>query len=180
MAATLTKAMLDKVFKGISHIYVVEPKTITATTFDGADEIFTLKDSVTFSQAQPTKTEINVDQFTAPIAATYEAGEFSIAATVPSVAKEVLEYFYTKNATAVTPITGFASGVAIDLANKVINVSLKMVNDSGDMAVVIPRCEIIANMDWSDTSTSAFGQALTITPKVNPDNTGDVLFYYKS
>lgn len=179
MAATLTKAVLDKVFKGISHIYIVEQQALTATTFDDADELFTLKDSVSFSQAQPSKTEINVDQFTAPIAATYEAGEFSIAATVPSVAKEVLEYFYTKNSAGVTAITGFSSGTAIDLTNKVINISLKLVNDSGDMAIVIPRCEVIANMDWSSTSTAAFGQVLTMTPKVNPDNTGDVLFYQK-
>lgn len=179
MAATLTKAMLDKVFKGISHIYLIEPETITATSFDEADEIFTLKDSVSFSQSAPSKQEINVDQFTAPIAATYEAGEFSISAVIPSVAKSVLEYFYTKNTSAVTNITGFTDGIAIDLANKVIDVSLKIVNDSGSMAIVIPRCELLANMDWSDTSSSAFGQALTITPKVNPDGKGDVLFYYK-
>lgn len=179
MATTLTKAMLDKVYKGISSIHITEVKPITATMFDGADELFTLKDSVSFSQSEPSKTEINVDQFSAPIAATYDAGEFTISAVVPSVAKEVLEYFYTKNAATITPITGFTTGTAIDLTSKVVNVSLKMVNDSGDMAIVIPNCEIIANMDWSDTSSSAFGQALTITPKVNPAGKGDVLFYYK-
>ena len=152
--ATLTQAYLAKVFKGISKISIVDiSETWAADIFDDADELFTTRDSVSFSQAQPSKTEILIDQKTAPIAATYEPGEFTITAAIPSVAKEVLEYFFTKN-TATTPyanITGFTKQSAIDLNMKVIDARLKIVSDNGKMAIVIPACEIISNLDWSST-----------------------------
>lgn len=179
MAATLTKAALDKVFVGISKIQLAPVGALAATTFDNADEIFTVKDSLNFSQAQPSKTEIKVDQFSAPIAATYEAGEFSLTGSIPSIAKEILAYFFKTNAATPTPITGFSKSTAIDLENKVINAMVKITNAAGDMAIVIPRCEFIANFDWSSTSSNAFAVAFTATPKVNPDNKGDVLFYEK-
>lgn len=177
MAATLTKAALDKVFVGISKIELAPIAPITATTFDDADQIFTVRDSVSFSQAQPTKTEINVDQFSAPIAATYEAGEFTITGNIPSVAKAVLQYFFKVNATAAPAITGFAAGTAIDLENKIVNAMVKITNQAGTMAIVIPRCEFIANFDWSSTSTTALATAFTATPKVNPSGTGEILVY---
>lgn len=175
----LTKAVLDKVFVGISKIQLASVGTLAATTFDTADEIFTVKDSVSFSQAQPSKTEIKVDQFSAPIAATYEAGEFTITGSIPSVAKEILQYFFKTNAAANPNITGFSKSTAVDLENKVINAMVKITNADGNMAVVIPRCEFIANFDWSSTSSNAFAVAFTATPKINPDGKGDVLFYEK-
>lgn len=177
--ATLTKAALDKIFLGISKIELAPIGNLTATTFDSADEIFTVKDSVSFSQAQPSKTEIKVDQFSAPVAATYEAGEFTITGNIPSVAKEILQYFMSVNATAPTNITGFTKGVGIDLNNKIVNAQIKITNSAGDMAVVIPRCEFIANLDWSNTSSQAMAVMFTATPKINPSGKGDVLFYEK-
>lgn len=180
--ATLTQAYLNKVFKGISKISIVPASTaMSATVFDDADELFTVKNSVSFSQAQPSKTEILVDQRTAPIAATYEPGEFTITASIPSVAKEVLEYFFTKNESE-TPyenLTGFSKQTAIDLNMKVIDARLQIVNDSGTMAIVIPMSEIIGNLDWSDTSSSALSTAITITPKVNSEGKGDILVFEK-
>lgn len=177
MAATLTKEVLDKVFVGISKIQLAPVGTLAATSFDEADEIFTIRDSVSFSQAQPTKTEINVDQFSAPIAATYEPGEFTISGNIPSVAKEILEYFFSVNSAAAPAITGFAAGTAVDLTQRIVNAMVKITNSAGDMAIVIPRCEFICNFDWSSTSTTALATMFTATPKVNPAGTGDVLFY---
>ncbi len=179
MAATLTKAALDKIFVGISKIQLAPVGELKATTFDTADEIFTVKDSVSFSQAQPTKTEIKVDQFSAPIAASYESGEFTITGNIPSLAKEILAYFYKVNSTAPVAITGFTKGTGIDLENKIVEAMIKITSGDGKMAVVIPRCEFIANFDWSNTSTSAMAVMFTATPKINPDGKGDVLFYEK-
>ena len=179
METTLTKAALDRVFVGISRIQLAPIGTLTDTSFDNSDEIFTVKDSVTFSQAQPSKTEIKVDQFSAPIAATYESGEFTLTGSIPSVAKEILSYFFKTNPSTPVKITGFSNSTAIDLENKIINAMVKITNAAGDMALVIPRCEFIANFDWSSTSSNAFAVAFTATPKVNPDNKGDVLFYEK-
>ncbi|PXV62378.1 hypothetical protein CLV62_12067 [Dysgonomonas alginatilytica] len=179
MAATLTKAALDKVFIGISKIQLSPVGALATTTFDNADEIYTVKDSVSFSQAQPSKTEIKVDQMSSAIACTYDSGEFTITGKIPSIAKEILSYFFKTNAAAITPITGFTKSTAVDLENKVINVMVKITNAAGDMAIVIPRCEFIANFDWTSTSSSAFAVSFTATPKANPDNKGDVLFYEK-
>jgi len=179
MAATLTKAALDKVFVGISKIQLAPVAALAATSFDSADEIFTVKDSVSFTQAQPSKTEIKVDQFSAPIAATYESGEFGITGNIPSVAKEILSYFFKTNAATNPTLTGFSKSTAVDLENKIINAMVKITNADGSMAIVIPRCEFIANFDWSSTSSNAFAVQFSATPKINPDGKGDVLFYEK-
>lgn len=179
MASTLTKAALDKVFVGISKIQLAPVGTLAATTFDSADEIYTVKDSVSFSQAQPSKTEIKVDQFSAPIAAIYEAGDFSVTGSIPSIAKEILQYFFKTNAATNPSITGYTKSTAIDLENKIVNAMVKITSADGTMAIVIPRCEFIANFDWSSTSSNAFAVAFTATPKINPEGKGDVLFYEK-
>lgn len=176
---TLSKQAFDKVFVGIASIQLAPTGVLAITTFDNADEIFTVKDSVSFSQGQPTKTEILVDQFSAPIAATYEAGEFTITGNIPSVAKEILEYFFEKNAATPPVITGFTSGTAIDLTNKVINAMMKITSQDRQLAVVIPNCEFICNINWDTTSSSPMAVQFTATPKINPNGTGDVLFFEK-
>lgn len=177
MAATLTKAALDKVFVGISKIQLAPIGALTATTFDACDEIYTVKDSVSFSQAQPSKTEIKVDQLSSAIACLYEAGEFSITGSIPSIAKEILSYFFQVNGTAALAITGFKAGTGVDLENKIIEAMVKITNNAGNMAIVIPKCEFIANFDWSSTSSNALAVAFSATPKLNPDGKGDILFY---
>ena len=180
----LTKAALDKLFIGCSEIALAPVGTLTATSFDSADVIYTVKDSISFTQAAPTKTEVNVDQFDAPIAATYAKGEFGIEGNIPSIAKEILEYFFNKNVpTTPVDITGFEFETGIDLDVKVVKAMVKITNKDKTAAIVIPNCEFVANFAGdASNNTSPLAVHFMATPLANltAGVGGTVLFYGKA
>ncbi len=184
MPATLTTAALGKLFLGCSKIKLAPVGALTATTFDSADEIFTTKDSISISQGSPTKTEIKVDQFDSPIASTYEKGDFTISATLPTIAKEILEYFFKDNdPTTPVNITGFTYNTGVDLDVKIITCQMLLISKDGTASIVIPKCEIVANFNGDGSNNTApLSIQLTCTPIANltSGTGGTVLFYGKT
>lgn len=109
MAATLTKAMIDDLHKGMAAIsllpYADGGVTFTNLDFSDADQIFTLKDSFSITPSDPTSEEIKIDQKDQTIDTTTETGEYKMAGQIPSIATEVLDYFMEK-AVDVTGVKG--------------------------------------------------------------------------
>ena len=107
--ATLTKAMIDDLHKGMAALsllpYPDGGVTFDTLDFEGADQIFTLKDSFSITPSDPTSEEIKIDQKDQTIDTTTETGEYKMAGQIPSVAVEVLDYFMNA-AKAVTTVKG--------------------------------------------------------------------------
>lgn len=107
--ATLTKAMIDDLHKGMAALsllpYTDGGVTFSNLDFSGADQIFTLKDSFSITPSDPTSEEIKIDQKDQTIDTTTETGEYKMAGQIPSIATEVLDYFMEKAAD-VTGIKG--------------------------------------------------------------------------
>ena len=107
--ATLTKAMIDDLHKGMASLSLLEYAeggvTFSNLDFTGADQIFTLKDSFSITPSDPTSEEIKIDQKDQTIDTTTETGEYKMAGQIPSVATEVLDFFMNKAAT-VTGVKG--------------------------------------------------------------------------
>ena len=107
--ATLTKAMIDDLHKGMAALsllpYTDGGVTFSNLDFSSADQIFTLKDSFSITPSDPTSEEIKIDQKDQTIDTTTETGEYKMAGQIPSIATEVLDYFMEK-ATDVTGIKG--------------------------------------------------------------------------
>ena len=97
MAATLTKAMIDDLHKGMAALsllpYTDGGVTFSNLDFTAADQIFTLKDSFSITPSDPTSEEIKIDQKDQTIDTTTETGEYKMAGQIPSGAVEVLDYF---------------------------------------------------------------------------------------
>jgi hypothetical protein len=95
--ATLTKAMIDDLHKGMTSISILEyPEggfTFSNADFSGADQIFTLKDSFSLTPSDPTSEEIKIDQKDQTIDTTTETGEYKMAGQIPSAAVQLLDYF---------------------------------------------------------------------------------------
>lgn len=186
MAVTLTKSALElkNQFVGCSQIALAPIAALTAITFDDVDVIYTLKDSITFNHTAPTKTEINVDQFDDAIRATYEKGEFSIEGDIPSVAEEILNYFFeTNDPTVPVDITGFEYKTGIDLNVKVVRAMVKITNKDNTAAIVIPNCEFVVNFSGdSSNNSNPLAVHFTATPMANltAGAGGTVLFYGKA
>ena len=109
MAATLTKAMIDDLHKGMTSISILKYPdggvTFGTLNFSEADQIFTLKDSFSVTPSDPTTEEVKIDQKDQTIDTTVTTGEYKMAGQIPSVAVEVLDYFMN-NASTVASVTG--------------------------------------------------------------------------
>lgn len=100
--ATLTKAMIDDLHKGMAALSLLPYSdggvTFSNLDFSGADQIFTLKDSFSITPSDPTSEEIKIDQKDQTIDTTTETGEYKMAGQIPSVATELLDFFMEKAA----------------------------------------------------------------------------------
>lgn len=101
--ATLTKTMLEDLHKGMASISLVTYPSggvdFDTLDFKGADQIFTIKDSFSLTPSDATTEEIKIDQRDEVIDTTVTKGEWTMAGNIPSVATELLEYFFTKGQT---------------------------------------------------------------------------------
>ena len=111
---TWAKTLLATLFKGQAHFSLMPYDATNGVTwanlsFSGADEFFTLKDSFQLSTADPTTTEIKIDQMDATIDSATEDGEWTFTGNIPAVSAAYCDIFFNKGATvngASTPVLG--------------------------------------------------------------------------
>ena len=173
MAATLTKAMLNDLETGNAIVKIIpQTNTITDTSFNDANTLYTADGTLTITQAQPTKTEIKVDQMDAAVAVVYEAGEFTVSGTLPTTAIEAFEYFYSKSTNQPTLTTGITANDGVtklteatgfNLDGKRVNVTMYIESKSGKTAIVFTNVVMIVNINWGTVKTTPFGLEFTGT-----------------
>lgn len=173
MAATLTDEILKDLAIGNSSIKMVEQTdTLTATTFDEADRIFTTEGTLNIAQGDPTKTDVKIDQSDLAIDTSYTAGEFTITGTVPSSAIALFDYFYNKSTsqptitagiTASDGTTKYNSAAAYNLDNKRKKVTMLLESQSNKTAIVFMNVDMIVSINWNDVKTSPLGLNFTGT-----------------
>lgn len=99
MAATLTKAMLSDMMKGNAAISLLAcpdtgEVTLGSLDFSEADQIFTVKDSFSISEGDPTTENTQIDQMDEIIDSQITEGDYSMTGQVPSNATALFDYFY--------------------------------------------------------------------------------------
>lgn len=174
MAATLTKEMLQDLKKGKTKIKVVsQTYNITDTTFDDADEFYTLEDSLVIEQASPTISGIKVDQLDGSVAETTEFADTTIAGSIPSSAKEVFDFFYEKSTTQPTLTTGITShngtkltkGDGYNMNPKPKNLTVLLESESGDTAIVFTNVTLFGGISISSVKTTPWSIPFSGTAK---------------
>lgn len=102
-AATLTKAMLEDLHKGMAAISLVSYPSggvdFDTLDFKSADQIFTIKDSFNLTPSESSTEEIKIDQRDEAIDTTVTKGEWTMAGNIPSVATALLAYFFNQGQT---------------------------------------------------------------------------------
>lgn len=166
MAATLTRAILNDLEKGQACIKVVtQTDTLTDTTFADADKLFTSKDSFAIAQADPTMTEIKIDQYDETIDTSVELGEFNISGSIPSSAIELFDYFYpvaTIQPTLTTGIIGddgvtkYTEAKAYNHEPKEVNVTMFVESQSKKSALVFTHVRMTVVMNHDSVQTNLF------------------------
>ena len=164
MAATLTKAMIDDLHKGMAALsllpYTDGGVTFSNLDFSNADQIFTLKDSFSITPSDPTSEEIKIDQKDQTIDTTTETGEYKMAGQIPSVAVEVLDYFMNE-AGAVTGLKGQEgdtySGKSYYTEPKEVICSVLVESASKKTAIVFAKVKfVVAGVTVENASTPAY------------------------
>lgn len=131
-----------------------------------AEPFYTLKDSIAISQAEPTKSEIKIDQTGSPIYTTYEAGTFTITGSIPDIASALLTTLYTNTTAPYAPNGKTASGIKTTV--KVVSKMWKITFVSGQ-SVIVTNGDLVASLQGDNLSTTAMGHKFVITAKAgNP------------
>ena len=162
--ATLTKAMIDDLHKGMASLSLLSyPEggvTFSNLDFSGADQIFTLKDSFSITPSDPTSEEIKIDQKDQTIDTTTETGEYKMAGQIPSVATEVLDFFMNK-AKAVTGVKGqdgdSYNGASYYIEPKEVIVSVLVESAFKKTAIVFGKVKfVVPGVTMENASTPAY------------------------
>lgn len=163
---TLTHNLLANLFKGSAAISLL-PYTsagvasFSALDFGGADQIYTIKDSFQISQADPTSTEIKIDQMDETIDTVTESGEWTIAGNIPTIASAILEVFFTKSSTAVTGLEGqdgstSYDGTAFFTQPKEVYATMLVESSSLKRAMVFAKVKMTVGVSMDDSSNPAY------------------------
>ena len=162
--ATLSKTMIDDLHKGMAALSLLpyEDKGVTFSNMDfqGADQIFTLKDSFSITPSDPTTEEVKIDQRDQTIDTTVTTGEYKMAGQIPSVAVEVLDYFMSKAAD-VTGVKGQEgdtySGSSYYIEPKEVICSVLVESASKKTAIVFAKVKfVVPGVTVENASTPAF------------------------
>ena len=175
MAATLTAAMKADLGKGNGRILIIPTvSTLTDTSFDNADELFTTNGTLAVTEGEPTTTEIKLDQNGGEtLTNLYETTKSTIKGTVPFIADALYKYFYVQLSGSDMPISGstikikgksFTVGGCYTLGKKVVNVSVYLESQSGLTAIIFHNCELYAVMDTKTVNTALESFNITATP----------------
>ena len=178
MAATLTAAMKSDLGKGNARILIIPTvDPITNTSFDDADELFTTNGTLAVAEAEPTQTEIKLDQGGGEqLTNMYEIGKTTIKGTVPLVATALYNYFYIQLTGSDKPISGstitikgktFNVAGCYTLEKKIVNVSMYLESESGNTAVIYHNCEMFAVIYNKTVNTALQSFNFTATPILN-------------
>lgn len=162
--ATLTKAMIDDLHKGMAALsllpYPDGGVTFSTLDFTEADQIFTIKDSFSVTPSEPTSEEIKIDQKDQTIDTTTETGEYTMAGQIPSVAVEVLDYFMS-NAASITGLKGQEgdtySGKSYYIEPKEVICSVLVESASKKTAIVFAKVKfVVPGVTIENASTPAY------------------------
>lgn len=162
--ATLTKAMIDDLHKGMAAISLLEyPEggvTFASLDFTGADQIFTLKDSFSITPSDPSSEEVKIDQRDQTIDTTVTTGEYKMAGQIPSVATELLDFFMSK-AKSVNGIKGQEgdsySGASYYIEPKEVVCTVLVESASKKTAIVFGKVKfVVPGVSLENASTPAY------------------------
>lgn len=181
MAATLSNSMKDDLATGNAKILLANyaAGALSDTTFTGADEIYTQKDTFKVTEGDPTSTMIELDQNGGEkVGQVVVSGETTIEATIPFTAVELFDYFYKKASTSTISLTAgivsgattYKTGTNYSFANKkVVKVKMFVESNSGNTALVFHNVDLMVTLIQDNVNTTPLG--LKLSGKVFEDGT---------
>lgn len=155
----------------LAKVYFATRGEVTSSTA-WSEQVWTLKNSLTFDQVQGAKTEINVDQTTTAIAVRYAAGTTTFTFRVPDMANAIASIFYDSVDRVGTGEIGSAvygetlndtfTGYGYSMALKTVSDKMVMLIYTNGWGVIFPHCEMVASMKKSGEDVWSFDVTGTV------------------
>lgn len=166
--AMKTKLELKDVFSGLSSIMLVKGGITNFTAVTPDFDLPVTVDSLSLSQAEPTLNRTKVHGLQADWAVTSTAGDITFAATVPSISKDLVEYFLGEaHDVATAAVNGIAfKGISATLNSKKLNAGIALLSEDGEKCVLVKKMAIYARPLFENASTTPFGFALSGTIEI--------------
>lgn len=164
--ATLSSAMLSDLHSGSAAISLLTYSggvTFASLDFSAADQLFTLKDSLTLSSDDPSTNDIRIDQFDQIIDTIFEdGGNWTVSGNVPSVATAVFDYFFNSGVASVTAVKGQTVGSSSTTyagssyynTKKSVEVTMLLESESRNTAICLGRVRLNVNYPAKDDDTN--------------------------
>lgn len=163
MPATLTHAMLDDLHIGNACLSL-KPYTpggvdiTTAMSFADAEKIYTLEGTFNLETDDPSSTDIRIDQHQEVIDVQIDkGGNWRMTGNIPSIAKELLSYFFTDGSDTAT-ITGGETatyvGKGFMATPETIEVTVLAESESKNTAILFPHVKMIVSKPKKDDNSN--------------------------
>lgn len=154
--STFTKALLDKLARGIAKTYIAPVTggsvTFSASTFSNAGLLFSVEGSMEIDWPEPDISEIRVDQGLQTIAMDVDKGDITFAANYPAVAGVVLSEFFktvgTGNVTITSPDGVAYEGPGLSTEPKTTEVSVFIEDMDSQFSITMARVSLTARLAY--------------------------------
>lgn len=163
--AAKSKAELKDVFIGLSQILVVKGGITDFATVSPELDLPVTVDSLTLSMGEATLNRVKVHGLQADWAVTTTAGEFEFSCTIPSVHKDLIEYFFGEaNSITSSTVNGVDyKGFSMTVKNVSRDLGIVLVNEGEDKAVLFKKMTVTPSLAFENGSTTPLGINLTGT-----------------
>ena len=154
--STFTKALLDKLARGIAKTYIAPVTggsvTFSASTFSNAGLLFSVEGSMEIDWPEPDISEIRVDQGLQTIAMDVDKGDITFSANYPAVAGVVLSEFFktvgTGNVTITSPDGVTYEGPGLSTEPKTTEVSVLIEDMDSQFSITMARVSLTARLAY--------------------------------
>lgn len=165
--ATLTHAMLDDLHIGNASLSLLAYNSngvdiTSGLYFSNADQIFTLEGTFNLESDDPSSTDIKIDQHQEVIDSNIDkGGNWRMTGNIPSVAIELLQYFFTEgsainagSASSPKGVTGaegtFYTGQGFMATPETVEVTVLAESESKNTAILFPHVKMIVSKPKKD------------------------------
>lgn len=172
--AAKSKAELKDVFIGLSQILVVKGGITDFTSVSPEMEIPVTVDTLTLSMGEATLNRVKVHGLQSDWAVTTTPGEFEFSCTIPSIHKDLIEYFFGEaNVISAAEVNGVSyKGISMTAKNVSRDLGIILINEGEDKAVLFKKMTVTPSLAFENGSTTPLGINLTGT-MVAADGTSD-------
>ena len=163
--AAKKKSELKDVFIGVSQVMLKTGGISDFSTVVPEMEVPVTVDTLTLSMGEQTLNRVKVHGLQSDWAVTTTPGEFEFSCTIPSIAKELITYFFGEANDIISATVNEKSykGFSLTAKNVSRDLGIVLINEGEDKCVLFKKMTVTPSLSFENGSTTPIGINLTGT-----------------